>query len=123
VWRARGGQVRVRTSLSMSRSADRKLFRRTTTGLGTLGPPPPAELTQRLSERRSFFMPPHLFLQRAEKVLTRRLFMKGLAAGLSIPAALRFSRRATAAPSAGAKRFLLFYTPHGMPPEHFEPRL
>ena len=68
-------------------------------------------------------MPPHLFLQRAEKVLTRRLFMKGLAAGMAIPAALRFSRMATAAPGAGAKRFLLFYTPHGMPPEHFEPRL
>jgi len=68
-------------------------------------------------------MPPHLFLQRAEKVLTRRLFMKALAAGLSVPAAMRFSKMAVAAPAAGAKRFLLFYTPHGTAPEHFEPRL
>ncbi|HEY8925521.1 MAG TPA: DUF1552 domain-containing protein [Polyangia bacterium] len=68
-------------------------------------------------------MPPHLFLQRAEKVLTRRLFMKALGAGMTVPAALRFSRMATAAPTAGAKRFLVFYTPHGTAPEHFEPRL
>jgi len=68
-------------------------------------------------------MSPHLFLQRAEKVLTRRLFMKALAAGLSVPAAMRFSKMAVAAPAAGAKRFLLFYTPHGTAPEHFEPRL
>src|SRR3954471_13050221 len=68
-------------------------------------------------------MPPRLCLQRAEKVLTRRLFMKALGAGLSVPAALRFSRMATAAPAAGAKRFFLFYTPHGTAPEHFEPKL
>ena len=67
-------------------------------------------------------MAPHLFLRHSEKILTRRLFMKALAMGMTVPAALRFSRMATAAPAA-AKRFFLFYTPHGTAPEHFAPRM
>lgn len=67
--------------------------------------------------------PPHLFLSRAEKILTRRLFLKAMALGMSVPAAMRFSRMATAATAAAPKRFFLLYTPHGTAPEHFAPKI
>ncbi len=68
-------------------------------------------------------MPPHLQLERAAKALTRRMFMTGLAMGLSVPAALRLSRMATAATTSAPKRLFLFYTPHGTAPEHYAPRI
>ena len=68
-------------------------------------------------------MPPHLQLTRAAKILSRRMFLKGMAMGMTVPAALRLSRMATAANAAAPKRFFLFYTPHGTAPEHYAPQI
>jgi hypothetical protein len=62
-------------------------------------------------------------LERAERVLGRRLFLRAVAAGLSVSMAARFARMAVAAPTAATKRFFLFFMPHGMAPEHFDPRV
>ena len=61
------------------------------------------------------------FASHAKRVLSRRLLLRGLALGLSAPLAYRLVRSATAAPSGKPKRFLLYYIPHGVPPEHFNP--
>src|SRR4051812_35930680 len=68
-------------------------------------------------------MPPHLQLSRAAKILSRRMFLKGMALGLTVPAALRLSRMANAATGAAPKRMFDFYTPHGTAPEHFAPKV
>lgn len=68
-------------------------------------------------------MPKNLFLARAAGVIERRVFLKALALGASVPVAARLSRVATAAPSAAPKRFFLFYTPHGVAPEHYAPMI
>lgn len=47
--------------------------------------------------------------------------MKALGLGLSAPLAYQLVRTATAAPTGAPQRFMLFYVPHGMPPEHFNP--
>ena len=51
------------------------------------------------------------------------MFLKALALGLTVPAAARLARTASAAPAAAPKRFFLFYMPHGVPPEHFNPQV
>jgi hypothetical protein len=68
-------------------------------------------------------MPTHLFLERAKAVLERRLFLKALGLGLAAPVALRLSRSATAAATGAAKRFFVMYVPHGIAPEHFNPKM
>ena len=60
---------------------------------------------------------------RAAKRLRRRLFLKALALGLSVPAAARLAGTALAEPGARPKRFMVFYTPHGNPTEHYNPEL
>ncbi|HEX3776901.1 MAG TPA: DUF1552 domain-containing protein [Polyangiaceae bacterium] len=62
-------------------------------------------------------------LVRATKILERRIFLKALALGLTLPAALRLARTATAAPTAAPKRFFLLYMPHGVAPEHYNPKV
>jgi hypothetical protein len=62
-------------------------------------------------------------LLRAARGIERRMFLTALGAGLSIPVAARLSRIATAAPTAAPKRFFLFYMPHGVAPEHYNPRV
>ena len=42
---------------------------------------------------------------------------------MSVPAAMRFSRMATAATAAAPKRFFLLYMPHGTAPEHYAPQI
>ncbi len=64
---------------------------------------------------------PRLF--RASKGIERRMFLTALATGLAIPAAARLARIATAATTAAPKRFFVFYVPHGVPPEHYSPRV
>lgn len=61
---------------------------------------------------------------RSEAKLQRRVFLKALGVGLSVPVALQFSRMALAQP-ARPKRLILYYFPHGVPNEHmdFEPYL
>ena len=45
-------------------------------------------------------MPPHLRLVRASERVQRRMFLKALALGMAMPAALRLARTATAANAA-----------------------
>ena len=53
----------------------------------------------------------------------RRVFLSALGLGLTAAAATRLSRVALAQATAAPKRFLLFYLPHGVPPEHFQPQV
>jgi hypothetical protein len=45
-----------------------------------------------------------------------------MGAGLSLPLALRVARTSLASPPGPKKRFFLFYMPHGVAPEHYNPR-
>ncbi len=62
-------------------------------------------------------------LIRATQGLERRLFLKALGLGLTLPVAAKLARMATAAPAGPMKRFFLFYIPHGIAEEHFNPRV
>jgi hypothetical protein len=53
----------------------------------------------------------------------RRMFLKALGAGLGLAAASRLARVAVAAPTAAAKRLFVFFMPHGVAPEHYNPRV
>src|SRR5262245_29943621 len=53
----------------------------------------------------------------------RRVFLSALGLGLTASAAGRLSRVALAQSTPAPKRFLLFYMPHGVPPEHFCPQV
>jgi hypothetical protein len=67
-------------------------------------------------------MTEHTRLARARRGIERRLFLKAIGLGLSVPLAWRLSRSAVAnAQEARPKRLMVFFTPHGMPPEHFNP--
>ena len=55
--------------------------------------------------------------------MERRLFLRALGLGLSVPLAIKFSRMATAQPAGPMKRFFLMYVPHGIAPEHYNPRI
>jgi hypothetical protein len=68
-------------------------------------------------------MPTHTRLARAQRGIERRMFMKAVALGLSLPAAARLARVATAAQMPAPKRFFVFYTPHGTAPEHYAPKV
>ena len=57
------------------------------------------------------------------KVLHRRMFLKAIALGASAPVAMRLARVATAATTPAPKRLFLFFTPHGVAPEHYAPRI
>lgn len=59
---------------------------------------------------------------RIQRQLERRLFLKALTLGLSLPVAYKLMRSATAQTTPTPKRFLLYYMPHGVPPEHFNPQ-
>jgi hypothetical protein len=60
-------------------------------------------------------------LVRAANMVSRRMFLKALALGLSLPLAMKLSRNVLAGPMAAPKRFFLFYMPHGVPVEHYNP--
>ena len=60
---------------------------------------------------------------RAELAVNRRMFLKAAALGMSVPAAMRLARIATAQTSVPPKRFFLMYIPHGTAPEHFNPKV
>jgi len=68
-------------------------------------------------------MPKNVFVTRAAQRIERRMFLKAMALGASVPVAVRLARVATAAPSTAPKRFFLFYTPHGTAPEHYAPKI
>lgn len=62
-------------------------------------------------------------LVRAKRGVERRLFLKAIALGLSAPIAMKMARFATAQSEGAPKRFFLFYMPHGIAPEHYNPRV
>jgi hypothetical protein len=68
-------------------------------------------------------MPKNLFVTRAARRIERRMFLKAMALGASVPVAVRLARVATAAPSTAPKRLFIFYTPHGTAPEHYAPKI
>jgi hypothetical protein len=53
--------------------------------------------------------------------LRRRTFMQALGLGISAPLALQISRLAVAQPTGRPRRLLVFFVPHGMPAEHYDP--
>jgi hypothetical protein len=67
-------------------------------------------------------MKEHTRLANARLRVERRMFLKAMGLGLSLPFALQLSRLAVAQ-EAGArpKRLLLMFMPHGVPPEHYNP--
>lgn len=65
----------------------------------------------------------HTRLARAKVGLERRMFLKALALGVSLPVAAKLARFATAESSAAPKRMFLMFLPHGIPPEHIHPRI
>jgi hypothetical protein len=60
---------------------------------------------------------------RAALAVNRRMFLKAVALGMSVPAALRLARMATAQTTPRPKRLFLMYIPHGTAPEHFNPKI
>ncbi|HEU5075655.1 MAG TPA: DUF1552 domain-containing protein [Polyangiaceae bacterium] len=51
------------------------------------------------------------------------MFLKAVALGLSVPIAMKMARFATAQSEGPPKRFFVFYMPHGIAPEHYNPRV
>jgi hypothetical protein len=51
------------------------------------------------------------------------MFLKAMALGMSVPAAMRLARMATAQGAKPPKRLFLMYIPHGTAPEHFNPKI
>jgi hypothetical protein len=51
------------------------------------------------------------------------MFLKAVALGMSVPAAMRLARMATAQTTRPPKRFFLMYIAHGTAPEHFNPKI
>jgi len=62
-------------------------------------------------------------VNRAAARLRRRVFLRALALGLTLPVAARLAKSALAAPLPRPKRFMVFFTPHGNPTEHYNPEL
>jgi hypothetical protein len=60
---------------------------------------------------------------RAAKAVNRRMFLKAMALGMSVPAAMRLARMATAQTAKPPKRLFVMFIPHGAPPEHFNPKV
>jgi Protein of unknown function (DUF1552) len=67
-------------------------------------------------------MKEHTRVARARRGIERRLFLKAVGLGLSAPIAWQLCHSAVAqAQGARPKRLMIFYMPHGVPPEHFNP--
>jgi hypothetical protein len=59
---------------------------------------------------------------RARRGIERRLFLKAVGLGMAAPVAWQLSRSAVAqAQTARPKRLMVFFVPHGIPPEHYNP--
>jgi hypothetical protein len=67
-------------------------------------------------------MPLNPRLARAKSILERRVFLKALGLGMAAPVAFKLARTATAQSVGAPKRFFLMFMPHGIPPEHYNPR-
>ena len=59
---------------------------------------------------------------RARRGIERRLFLKAIGLGMSAPIAWQLCRSAVAqAQTARPKRLMVYFMPHGVPPEHYNP--
>src|SRR5688572_3207676 len=59
---------------------------------------------------------------RARRGIERRLFLKALGLGMSAPIAWQLSRSAIShAQTTRPKRLMIYFMPHGVPPEHYNP--
>jgi hypothetical protein len=77
----------------------------------------------RSDSRRSSGRPPGSQVSRAAAAIERRMFLKAMALGLTLPAALRVARLATAARATAPKGLFLMYIHHGTAPEHYAPKV
>jgi hypothetical protein len=68
-------------------------------------------------------MPMHTRLARAARLVERRVFLKALALGVSLPVAARLGQLATAQATGAQKRMMVLYLPHGIAPEHYNPKV
>src|SRR5450432_2805051 len=53
--------------------------------------------------------------------IQRRTFLRAVGLGIAVPLAAKMSRLAVAAPTAAPTRLFIYYIPHGVPIEHFDP--
>lgn len=60
-------------------------------------------------------------LARATRGVERRVFLKAIALGLSLPVAAKLAKLATAQNTGPLKRFMVLFLPHGVAPEHYDP--
>src|SRR3981081_4585606 len=68
-------------------------------------------------------MPTNLRLVRASRLLERRVFLKALAIGLSLPLAAKLARIAIAPPTAEPQRFFFLSMSHALPPGNYHPQV
>ena len=67
-------------------------------------------------------MKEHTRVARARRGIERRLFLKAIGLGMSAPIAWQLSRSAVAqAQATRPKRLMIYFMPHGVPPEHYNP--
>ena len=67
-------------------------------------------------------MKEHTRVARARRGIERRLFLKAVGLGMAAPIAWQLCRSAVAeAQTARPKRLMVYFVPHGVPPEHFNP--
>jgi len=59
--------------------------------------------------------------ERDRRRLARRVFLSALGTGLSLPLAYSSARLAVAQTTPRPRRLFLYYLPHGVPAEHFDP--
>jgi hypothetical protein len=60
---------------------------------------------------------------KGDKALQRRMFLRAMAVGLTVPLAAKVARLASAAPGDRPRRLFIMYLPHGSPVEHFDPAM
>lgn len=68
-------------------------------------------------------MPVHTRLARAAQRVERRVFLKALGLGVSLPVAARLGQLATAQATGAQKRMMVLFLPHGIAPEHYNPKV
>lgn len=68
-------------------------------------------------------MPLHTRLARAAQRVERRVFLKALGLGVALPVAARLGQLATAQATGAQKRMMVLFLPHGIAPEHYNPKV
>jgi hypothetical protein len=67
-------------------------------------------------------MKEHTRVARARRGIERRLFLKAIGLGMTAPVAWQLCRSAVAqAQTTRPKRLMVYFMPHGVPPEHYNP--